>query len=54
MDLGYYRVLYDEQNLAKIKAQLEKDHTAFSGLTRSQLFDDYFTFAEFSKPPQYT
>jgi hypothetical protein len=42
---GYYRVLYDEALTFKIVSQLESDATIITPLSRSQLIDNYFTFA---------
>jgi len=42
---GYYRVMYDDQTLKLIQAELNVNNK-ISGLSRSQLVDDYFTFAQ--------
>ncbi|CAL8117044.1 unnamed protein product [Orchesella dallaii] len=43
---GYYRVLYEDSLLTLIQQQLEKNASKISPLSRAQLLDDYFIFAE--------
>ncbi|ODM93069.1 Aminopeptidase N [Orchesella cincta] len=43
---GYYRVLYDHSLLKLIQQQLERNASVISPLSRAQLVDDYFIFAE--------
>ncbi|KAF5272303.1 hypothetical protein FQR65_LT04961 [Abscondita terminalis] len=44
--MGYYRVMYDENNWNQLVNQLiNKNHTAIHLLNRAQLIDDAFTFA---------
>jgi aminopeptidase N len=42
---GYFRVHYEPKLLTLIKGQLNSDHNVISPQTRSQLLDDYLTFA---------
>jgi hypothetical protein len=42
---GYYRVQYDNVLTTKIQDQLELDHEIIALGSRTQFFDDYFTFA---------
>jgi hypothetical protein len=53
MSVGYYRVLYDSALRQLLVDQLEADSSVISQYTRSQLIDDYFTFAEHSTLSQY-
>lgn len=45
IDLGYYRVNYDEHNWNALINQLAYDHTAIHVLNRAQLINDAFKFA---------
>ncbi|ODM91062.1 Aminopeptidase Q [Orchesella cincta] len=43
---GYYRVFYEDSLLNLIQQQLEKDPSLINPLSKAQLLDDYFVFAE--------
>jgi len=45
--------LYDAQLTALLKEQLNEDHAVIEDKTRSQLLDDYFTFAWEGKKVSY-
>ena len=45
LQVGYYRVVYDNTNFALILHQLEKDHKSIPVGNRAQLLDDYLNIA---------
>ncbi|CAG7785607.1 unnamed protein product [Allacma fusca] len=49
--MGYYRVLYDEELTQQILNQLKSNRKIISGLSRSQLIDDYFSLAKLGYIP---
>jgi len=44
--VGFYRVQYDQQLTKHILAQLNSNSSVFPPITRSQLLDDHFNFAQ--------
>ncbi|CAG7734606.1 unnamed protein product, partial [Allacma fusca] len=48
---GYYRVLYDADLLKLIQYEIQKRDSKISGLSKSQLIDDYFSFAKLGHVP---
>lgn len=49
IDLGFYRVNYDEHNWNALINQLAHNHTAIHVLNRAQLINDAFKFATIGK-----
>ena len=45
LNVGYYRVLYDEHFTALLHAQLKSDMESIGEASRSQIIDDYFSAA---------